>query len=171
MVLFGLADAAQAQDSARLNGASARLNGASARLNGASARLNGASARLNGASARLNGASARLNGASARLNGASARLNGASARLNGASARPNGASATNIVTDRLEGKDLRRWDAIKTVVFAEDIEGQPSHPTLRRLWDQLERSGHTIYIEMRGAGRAISNTAGEFHIERFDPEG
>ena len=87
------------------------------------------------------------------------------------SARLNRASATNIVTDRLTGKDLRRWDAIKRLVFAEDIEGQPLHPTLRRLWDQLERSGHTIYIEMPGTGRAISNTAGAFHIERFDPEG
>jgi hypothetical protein len=81
------------------------------------------------------------------------------------------ASATNIVTDRLSGKDLRRWDAIKRLVFAEDIEGLPLHPTLRRLWDQLERSGHTIYIEMSGTGRAVSNTAGVFHIERFDPEG
>ena len=87
------------------------------------------------------------------------------------SARLNGATATNIITDRLTGKDLRRWEAIKRIVFAEDIEGQPLHPTLRSLWDQLERSGHVIYIEMRGMGRAISNTAGVFHIERLDPEG
>ncbi|HKQ74692.1 MAG TPA: hypothetical protein VJ810_13455 [Blastocatellia bacterium] len=87
------------------------------------------------------------------------------------SARTNRAPATNIVTDRLTSKDLRRWDAIKRVVFAEDIEGQPLHPTLRSLWDQLERSGHVIYIEMRGMGHAISNTAGDFHIERIDPEG
>lgn len=87
------------------------------------------------------------------------------------SARLNRAPATNIITDRLTSKDLRRWNAIKRIVFAEDIEGQPLHPTLRRLWDQLERSGHVIYIEMRGMGRAISNTAGVFHIERFDPEG
>jgi hypothetical protein len=45
------------------------------------------------------------------------------------------------------------------------------HPTLRGLWDRLERSGHVIHIEMAGTGRAISNTAGVFHIERFDPEG
>jgi hypothetical protein len=87
------------------------------------------------------------------------------------SARQNSAPATNIIADRLTSKDLRRWNAIKRIVFAEDIEGQPLHPTLRRLWDQLERSGHVIYIEMRGMGHAISNTAGVFHIERFDPEG
>ena len=87
------------------------------------------------------------------------------------SARPNSAAATNIITDRLTDKDLRRWEAIKRIVFAEDIEGQPSHPTLRGLWEKLERSGHIIYIEMRGRGRAISNTAGIFHIERLDPEG
>jgi hypothetical protein len=83
----------------------------------------------------------------------------------------NSATAPNIITDRLSGKDLRRWEAIKRIVFAEDMEGQPLHPTLRGLWKQLERSGHIIYIEMRGMGRAISNTAGVFHIERLDPEG
>jgi hypothetical protein len=87
------------------------------------------------------------------------------------SASLNSAPATNIITDRLAGKDLRRWEAIKRIVFAEDIEGQPLHPTLRNLWDRLERSGHVIHIEMRGMGRAISNTAGVFHIERLDPEG
>jgi hypothetical protein len=87
------------------------------------------------------------------------------------SSRQNSASATNIITDRLTDKDLRRWEAIKRIVFAEDIEGQPLHPTLRGLWDKLGRSGHVIYIEMRGMGRAISNTAGVFHIERLDPEG
>ena len=87
------------------------------------------------------------------------------------SARPNGAAETNIITDRLAKKDLRRWEAIKRIVFAEDIEGQPLHPTLRGLWDRLERSGHVIYIEMRSMGRAISNTAGVFNIERLDPEG
>src|SRR5687767_8818182 len=81
-------------------------------------------------------------------------------------ARLDSAIAKNIITDRLSSKDLRRWEAIKRIVFAEDIEGQPLHPTLRGLWDRLERSGHTIYIEMRGMGRAISNTAGVFHIER-----
>src|SRR5215510_104718 len=86
-------------------------------------------------------------------------------------AQLNRAPATNIITDRLTSKDLRRWNAIKRIVFAEDIEGQPLHPTLLSLWDQLERSGHVIYIEMRGTGHAISNTAGVFHIERFDPEG
>jgi hypothetical protein len=87
------------------------------------------------------------------------------------SASLNRAIATNIITDRLTNKDLRRWDVIKRIVFAEDIEGQPLHPTLRGLWERLERSGHVIYIEMRGMGRAISNTAGVFHIERLDPEG
>ena len=87
------------------------------------------------------------------------------------SSHKNSAAATNIITDRLTAKDLRRWEAIKRIVFAEDFEGQPLRPTLRGLWDKLERSGHVIYIEMRGMGRAISNTAGVFHIERLDPEG
>src|SRR5215467_2603685 len=86
-------------------------------------------------------------------------------------AQLNRAPATNIITDRLTSKDLRRWNAIKRIIFAEDIEGQPLHPTLRGLWEKLERSGHVIYIEMRGMGHAISNTAGVFHIERLDPKG
>ena len=83
----------------------------------------------------------------------------------------NSAPAIGINTDRLSNKDLRRWNAIKQIVFAEDAEGEPLHPTLRDLWKRLERSGHVIYIEMRGGGRAVSNIAGGFYIERFDPEG
>jgi hypothetical protein len=89
----------------------------------------------------------------------------------GNSPRPRRTSASNIITERLTGKDLRRWDAIQRVVFAEDADGQPLHPTLRGLWDQIERSGHTVYIEMRGTGRAVSNTAGVFLLEQFDPTG
>lgn len=81
------------------------------------------------------------------------------------------APVTGVITDRLTSKDMRRWNAIERIVFSEDAEGQPLHPTLRRLWEELERSGHAIYIEMRGAGRAISNTAGTFHLEHLDPEG
>jgi hypothetical protein len=85
--------------------------------------------------------------------------------------RPISAPVTGIITDRLTNRDLRRWNAIERIVFAEDAEGQPLHPALRGLWERLERSGHIIYIEMRGAGRAISNIAGGFHIEHLDPEG
>jgi hypothetical protein len=101
------------------------------------------------------------------------RLGGTSARAQSemGETRPRRALADGIITDRLTDKDLRRWNAIKRIVFAEDSDGQPLHPTLRGLWEKLERSGHTIYIEMRGMGRAISNTAGAFHIERLDPEG
>jgi hypothetical protein len=93
------------------------------------------------------------------------------AKPNGDSTRPRRASAANIITDRLTGRDLRRWNAIQRIIFAEDADGQPLHPMLRSLWDQLQRSGHTIYIEMRDSGRVVSNTAGVFLLERFDPEG
>src|SRR5262249_39305297 len=79
--------------------------------------------------------------------------------------------ANNIITERLKGKDLRRWNAIERIVFAEDIDGRPLHPTLRGLWERLERSNHTVYIEMPSRGPAVSNTAGVFLIEKFDPEG
>ncbi|MGE0131536.1 MAG: hypothetical protein AB7U82_25935 [Blastocatellales bacterium] len=86
--------------------------------------------------------------------------------------RPINAPGAGIITDRLTGKkDMRRWKTIERIVFAEDGEGQPLHPTLRGLWQRLERSGHAIHIEMRGTGRALSNTAGAFYIEQLDPEG
>lgn len=93
------------------------------------------------------------------------------AQAKGPPVRPIRAPAGAIITGRLTDKDLRRWNAVERIVFAEDADGQPLHPTLRGLWEQIERSGHIVYIEMRGAGRAVSNIAGNFHIEHFDPEG
>jgi hypothetical protein len=78
--------------------------------------------------------------------------------------------ASGILPDRLSAKDYQRWEAIKRIVFAEDASG-PLHPTLHSLWRRLERSGHAVYIEFRSTGNAISNMAGAFNIELFDPLG
>lgn len=78
---------------------------------------------------------------------------------------------TGIIADRISTKDIQQWNVMKQTVFARDTKGFPLHPVLRSLWKQLEKSGHTIYIELRGRTRPLSSTAGSFHIERFDPAG
>jgi hypothetical protein len=78
--------------------------------------------------------------------------------------------ASGIFESRISPKDFKRWDAIKRIVFAQDFTGLPLHPTLRSLWEQLDRSGHTIYIELSKT-TGLSTTAGTFHIEVFDPLG
>ncbi|MEK7834254.1 MAG: hypothetical protein AAB401_24410, partial [Acidobacteriota bacterium] len=61
--------------------------------------------------------------------------------------------------------------AVEQIVFAEDDEQQPSHPTLRNLWQWIETSGHTVYIEIIRTRGVANCTAGLFLIERFDPLG
>jgi hypothetical protein len=78
---------------------------------------------------------------------------------------------TGFVTERLSVGDFEIWKTIERIVFAEDQEGQSLHPTLRNLWQWVETSGHTVFIEIIKV-RGISNcTAGLFTIERFDPLG
>jgi hypothetical protein len=81
------------------------------------------------------------------------------------------AFASGILADRISPKDFRRWDAIKRIVFAEDPRGSPLHPTLRSLWEQVDNSGHAIHVELYCRSRTLSNTAGAFRIELFDPLG
>jgi hypothetical protein len=85
--------------------------------------------------------------------------------------RPRRALSSGIITTRISRKDIQRWHAIKSIVFAEDARGQPIHPTLRDLWEKIENSGHAVYIEIRSSSHLISTTAGSFRIERFDPQG
>jgi hypothetical protein len=87
------------------------------------------------------------------------------------STRPRRALPSGIITTRISSKDMQRWHAIKRIVFAEDARGQPIHPILRDLWEKIENSGHAVYIEMRSPSFRISNTAGSFRIDRFDPQG
>ncbi len=77
---------------------------------------------------------------------------------------------TGVVTERLSPKDLQRWNAIERIVFAEQ-DGRPLHPTLRGLWEWIEASGHTVYIEFVKPGSAVTSTAGHFSLERLDKRG
>ncbi len=95
----------------------------------------------------------------------------ARAQSNEVSLRPGRVLPSGILLDRISPKDFRRWDAIERIVFAEDIMGFPSHPRLRSLWEQIDRSGHVVYIELYRKRRASSNLGGAFRIEVFDPIG
>lgn len=76
-----------------------------------------------------------------------------------------------IRTDRLSGKRLEAWRSVVSIVKAEDRGGQPLHPTLRRLWDTVEASNHTVYVELPEAKSRRSCIAGRFAVTKVDPEG
>jgi hypothetical protein len=77
--------------------------------------------------------------------------------------------ARGILTERLSPKRLELWRKIERIVFAVDVERQILHPVLHALWELVEMSGHTIYIEIRE--NVLSNVAGLCRMERLDPTG
>ena len=79
--------------------------------------------------------------------------------------------ATGLITTRLSPKEFEKWKAIERVVFAEDATHQLLHPTLVSLWQWVETSGHSVYIEFSRPGDISTCTAGNFMIEQFDPLG
>jgi hypothetical protein len=81
------------------------------------------------------------------------------------------AELSGLITTRLTPKSLARWKAIERLVFAEDVNRQPLHPTLRSLWEWVETSGHAVLIEIVHSTRNSTCTAGSFIIEHFDPKG
>lgn len=81
------------------------------------------------------------------------------------------ADFSGLITSRLSIKELERWKEIERIVFAEDDDRRPLHPTLRNLWEWVETSGHAVFVEIARSTRASSCTAGSFAIERFDPKG
>jgi hypothetical protein len=80
------------------------------------------------------------------------------------------APTSGINTSRLSGKALERWCSIERLIYATDKAGNYLHPTLQYLMEWAETSGDEIYIEFPEVD-SIGNTAGNFHIERFDPAG
>src|SRR5262245_1593378 len=79
------------------------------------------------------------------------------------------ALAGGLRTDRLSPKQLRTWNEIVEIVRAEDGQGQPLYPTLRRLFDAVDESDHLVYVEMPKSKR--SYVAGRFAVTRVDPAG
>jgi hypothetical protein len=85
--------------------------------------------------------------------------------------RPGSASKEvrgSIRIDALTKGQLKIWKRVVALVMAEGRDGQPLHPTLRRLWDAVDHSRHVIRIEMPDTK---SYFAGRFEITRVDPTG
>ncbi len=83
----------------------------------------------------------------------------------------NAIQPSGIRTDRLSPKQLRIWQSIQNIASAVDRSGRPLHPTLYELWRSAEQSGHLIFIELVTGGHWTAYSAGEFIIEKLDPEG
>jgi hypothetical protein len=79
-------------------------------------------------------------------------------------------AGAEIRTDRLAGGRLKAWREITAVVHALDAEGRPLHPTLHRLWREVDSSRHVLQVELprRSGSSAI---AGRFRIESLAPDG
>jgi hypothetical protein len=84
---------------------------------------------------------------------------------------PERADFSGLITSRLSIKELEHWKEIERIVFAEDAQRRPLYPTLRNLWEQIETSGHAVFIEITSSTRTTTCTAGSFILERFDPKG
>lgn len=81
------------------------------------------------------------------------------------------AEPSGLVTTRLSAKELARWKVIESIALAVDASHQPLHPTLWGMWQWIETSGHTVYVEVTRKARVATCTAGNFIIERSDPRG
>ena len=49
-------------------------------------------------------------------------------------------------TDGLSGRQLKTWKSIVAVIEEADRDGQPLHPTLHRLYRELDSSAHAVRI-------------------------
>ena len=78
---------------------------------------------------------------------------------------------SGFLLDRLSTKDQKTWQALKKIIYAEDSEGRSLHPKLRALFEELQSSQHTIYVEFQDSEPGCDYTAGAFSIEQLDPEG
>lgn len=67
-------------------------------------------------------------------------------------------------------RERDQWREIEALILKDDDEGRPAHPTLRRLWQWLNESGHTIYVDIRKR-RGAMNVAGSFTFKKYDPKG
>lgn len=83
-----------------------------------------------------------------------------------------GATAANAQTgirlDRLSPGHLKLWEALRRVIVAENADGIPLHPKLRSLFEQLQTSNQTIYLEFDDPNTGCQCVVGQFLIEQLD---
>lgn len=78
---------------------------------------------------------------------------------------------TGIRLDRLSPKHQKIWQSIKQIILAENADGTALHPKLWNLFEQLQTSNHTIYVEFAETDEGCHCVAGRFYIEQLDPAG
>lgn len=76
-----------------------------------------------------------------------------------------------IRTDRLSGKRLEAWRAIVAIVMAEGGTGQPLHPALRAIWDAVDASGCTVFVELPDPRSRRPYILGRFAVTKVDAGG
>ena len=78
---------------------------------------------------------------------------------------------SGIRTDRLSERQIYTWRSIRGVVFASNASGGFKHRTLHSLWEEIQESGHVIYIEFRKPPFRWASAAGDFRVEKYCPAG
>jgi hypothetical protein len=73
-------------------------------------------------------------------------------------------------TDLLSKHKKKAWKELEALAFKTDSEGRPLHPTLHRLWIEVDSSPHVVHVELLRL-RGSSPIAGRFRIERIEPDG
>jgi len=58
------------------------------------------------------------------------------------------------------------WKSVEAIAKVLTPAGRPRYPRIHGLWQQVQSSGHTIYIEMPKNG--VENVAGLFLVEKED---
>ena len=79
--------------------------------------------------------------------------------------------ARGVLLDRLSPKHKKTWHAIKEIIYSKDSYQIALHPMLRILFEQLDTSDHSVYLEFHDSRPACCNIAGNFSIETLDPQG
>src|SRR4029450_10903356 len=82
------------------------------------------------------------------------------------------AGSGGLRTDRLSAKELGVWRQIVAIALARNGDGEPMHPTLRRLWDAVDASGHVVHVELSDNKKGTPSYIGaRFAVTSVDPTG
>ncbi len=76
-----------------------------------------------------------------------------------------------VRTDRLSGKSLEAWNSIVAIVKATDEAGRSLYPALRAVWDAVDASQCTVFVELPDPHSRRSYILGRFAVTRVDADG
>jgi hypothetical protein len=79
-------------------------------------------------------------------------------------------SPSGFRTDRLTPKQVLIWEEIEKIALAADKSGRLLHPRLNDLWQRVQSSGHTAFIEM-AEHRVATSTGAKTTLEETDLDG